>query len=538
MSAQGGSASGGKTQTDNRILLRTKIFSRIFAVLVFFVGFFAVVCWKFDIETFKRVSSSLPVIAPNTACSFIFVGIFIFLLGRAGKEQKIARATVALFSLLIALLGLATLIEYIFRLNIGIDQLFFSQKMGANIIRMSPQSAFNFLMVGLALFFYALRERKYVLWGQVLIIAAGITAFVSLFGFFYGVAGLYTIAPYKGMAAHTAVAFVAVFLGILMTRPETGFVKIFSGKGLSSMAARRLILALFAILLIETLVVIGGRAGAYELVYESLIHLLIVAGVFVFLIFYSFRSLDRLAEAERTLEHMKEVDKAKTEFVSLASHQLRTPLTSVSWFSEMLLKQEVGSLNPKQKEYLSEVFAQNRRMIDLVDDLLNSSRIDMGMLSIELKPVDLRSILDSVLWEIDPLAKEKNIKVENNFPAGLPIIETDPELARIIFQNVISNAIKYTPNEGKVNIDLTQSGSHVDIEVTDTGYGIPEKQQNRIFTKMFRADNIRNRVTDGSGLGLYIVKAVVKELGGKIYFESKEGKGTTFFITLPMRRHK
>jgi signal transduction histidine kinase len=538
MSAQGGSASGGKTQTDNRILLRTKIFSRIFAVLVFFVGFFAVVGWKFDIETFKRVSSSLPVIAPNTACSFIFVGIFIFLLGRAGKEQKIARATVALFSLLIALLGLATLIEYIFRLNIGIDQLFFSQKMGANIIRMSPQSAFNFLMVGLALFFYALRERKYVLWGQVLIIAAGITAFVSLFGFFYGVAGLYTIAPYKGMAAHTAVAFVAVFLGILMTRPETGFVKIFSGKGLSSMAARRLILALFAILLIETLVVIGGRAGAYELVYESLIHLLIVAGVFVFLIFYSFRSLDRLAEAERTLEHMKEVDKAKTEFVSLASHQLRTPLTSVSWFSEMLLKQEVGSLNPKQKEYLSEVFAQNRRMIDLVDDLLNSSRIDMGMLSIELKPVDLRSILDSVLWEIDPLAKEKNIKVENNFPAGLPIIETDPELARIIFQNVISNAIKYTPNEGKVNIDLTQSGSHVDIEVTDTGYGIPEKQQNRIFTKMFRADNIRNRVTDGSGLGLYIVKAVVKELGGKIYFESKEGKGTTFFITLPMRRHK
>jgi signal transduction histidine kinase len=480
----------------------------------------------------------LPVIAPNTACSFIFVGIFIFLLGRAGKEQTIARATVALFSLLIALLGLATLIEYIFRLNIGIDQLFFSQKMGANIIRMSPQSAFNFLMVGLALFFYALRERKYVLWGQVLIIAAGITAFVSLFGFFYGVAGLYTIAPYKGMAAHTAVAFVAVFLGILMTRPETGFVKIFSGKGLSSMAARRLILALFAILLIETLVVIGGRAGAYELVYESLIHLLIVAGVFVFLIFYSFRSLDRLAEAERTLEHMKEVDKAKTEFVSLASHQLRTPLTSVSWFSEMLLKQEVGSLNPKQKEYLSEVFAQNRRMIDLVDDLLNSSRIDMGMLSIELKPVDLRSILDSVLWEIDPLAKEKNIKVENNFPAGLPIIETDPELARIIFQNVISNAIKYTPNEGKVNIDLTQSGSHVDIEVTDTGYGIPEKQQNRIFTKMFRADNIRNRVTDGSGLGLYIVKAVVKELGGKIYFESKEGKGTTFFITLPMRRHK
>jgi signal transduction histidine kinase len=538
MSAQGGSASGGKTQTDNRILLRTKIFSRIFAVLVFFVGFFAVVGWKFDIETFKRVSSSLPVIAPNTACSFIFVGIFIFLLGRAGKEQKIARATVALFSLLIALLGLATLIEYIFRLNIGIDQLFFSQKMGANIIRMSPQSAFNFLMVGLALFFYALRERKYVLWGQVLIIAAGITAFVSLFGFFYGVAGLYTIAPYKGMAAHTAVAFVAVFLGILMTRPETGFVKIFSGKGLSSMAARRLILALFSILLIETLVVIGGRAGAYELAYESLIHLLIVAGVFVFLIFYSFRSLDRLAEAERTLEHMKEVDKAKTEFVSLASHQLRTPLTSISWFSEMLLKQEVGSLNPKQKEYLSEVFAQNRRMIDLVDDLLNSSRIDMGMLSIELKSVDLRSILDSVLWEIDPLAKEKNIKVENNFPVGLPIIETDPELARIIFQNVISNAIKYTPNEGKVNIDLTQSGSHVDIKVTDTGYGIPEKQQNRIFTKMFRADNIRNKVTDGSGLGLYIVKAVVKELGGKIYFESKEGRGTAFFITLPMRHHK
>ena len=527
-----------KTQINTHLATHLKISSKVLAALVFLIGFFAVLGWQFDVNIFKKVTPNLPVIAPNTACSFVFVGLFLFFLSWVKENHKLLRAFVSFFSILIALLGLLTLVEYIFKLNFGIDKLFFARKMGASVVRMSPQSALNFSLVGSALFFYSFKEKKRILFGQIAIVAAGITALVSLFGFIYSVTGLYTIAPYKGMAAHTAVAFVLTFLGILTLRPEAGLMRIFVSRGLSGIAARRLLSALLAILVIEIFVMLGGRIGFYSFSYESLIHLIIVAGVFIFLIFYSFRSLDRLAEAEKSLEHLKEIDRAKTEFVSLASHQLRTPLTSVSWYSEMLLKHEVGPLNPKQKEYLDEVYAQNRRMIDLVDDLLNSSRIDMGMLNIEPRKIDLKNILESVLGEMEPLAREKNIQLEKNIAENLPNAETDPEMIRIVFQNLISNAVKYTPNDGKVTVALAPAGSHLDFKVADTGYGIPKFQQNRVFTKMFRADNIRSKVTDGTGLGLYIARAVAKELKGKIHFDSEENKGTTFLLDLPVRFYK
>lgn len=527
-----------RTQINTRLATHLRFFSKVLATLVFLIGFFAVLGWQLDIDIFKKVTPNLPVIAPNTACSFVLIGLFLFFLNNAKENRKILRAIVNFFSISIAVLGLLTLIEYIFRLNVGIDKLFFPDKMGTNVIRMSPQSAFNFLLVGTALFFYSSAKKRHVLWGQIAIIVAGTTALISLFGFIYSVTGLYTIAPYKGMAVHTAAAFVLTFLGILALCPETGLTRIFVSRGLSGMAARRLLSALLTILAIEILVMLGGRVGFYSFSYESLAHLIIVTGVFIFLIFYSFRSLDRLAEAEKSLEHLKEVDRAKTEFVSIASHQLRTPLTSVSWFSEMLLRHEVGPLNQKQKEYLDEVYAQNRRMIDLVDDLLNSSRIDMGMLSIEPRKIDLKDILENVLEEMDPLVREKNIELEKNIAESLPSVETDPEMVRIIFQNLISNAVKYTPERGKVTVALFPAGSHLELKVSDTGYGIPKSQQSRVFTKMFRADNIRSKVTDGTGLGLYIARAVAKELRGKLHFVSEENKGTVFSLEIPLRFYK
>jgi signal transduction histidine kinase len=525
-----------KTQINNHFVLQLKFFSRILATLIFFIGFLAICGWQFNVEIFKKVTPNLPVIAPNTAFSFILVGLLIFFLGYARENRRFLRTFLEFFSLSITLLGTMTLLEYIFSVNFGIDGLLFSQKMGASVIRMSPQSAFNFLAVGLALFFYSRKGKRYVLWGQILIVAAGITALVSLFGFVYGAAGFYTIAPYKGMAAHTAVAFVMIFLGILASRPEAGLVRIFVGRGLSSLAARRLFLALAAILAIEFLAIAGGRMGLYNLAFESLFHLIVITGVFIFLIFYSFRSLDQLAEAEESLEHLKEIDRAKTEFVSMASHQLRTPLTSVSWYAEMLLSGEVGTANPKQKEYLAQIYANNQRMINLVDDLLNTSKIDMGMLSVEPRPMDPRFVIESVLMEIGPLAGEKNIEIKKNFSEESAEVGADPELMRVVFQNLISNALKYTPTNGKISIDVQPSNSHVDVKIADSGYGIPKVQQNKVFTKMFRADNIRDKVTDGTGLGLYIVKAIVKQSGGKISFESEEGKGTTFFVTLPIKR--
>lgn len=230
----------------------------------------------------------------------------------------------------------------------------------------------------------------------------------------------------------------------------------------------------------------------------------------------------------------KDVDRAKTEFVSLASHQLRTPLSAIKWFSEMLLAGDVGELTKKQKDYLTEVYEGNQRMIDLVNSLLNVSRIELGTFAVEPEPTKLTDITESILKEEFFSIRKKKLKVTVDYDPQLPIMNVDPKLTRIIFQNLLSNAIKYTPEKGKVKLTITKRKEDILIKVADTGCGIPQKDQRKIFSKMFRADNVKEQDTTGSGLGLYIVKAIIEISEGKIWFKSKENKGTTFYVALPL----
>ncbi|MEJ0053999.1 MAG: PAS domain-containing sensor histidine kinase [bacterium] len=238
---------------------------------------------------------------------------------------------------------------------------------------------------------------------------------------------------------------------------------------------------------------------------------------------------------ERDITKEKEVDKAKSEFVSLASHQLRTPLTSINWYSEMLLGDEVAKTARRQDEYLAKIHAGSQRMVVLVDALLDVSRIELGTLQTELKPVSVTGLLGDVIGEQKPQIDAKRITVATDFPKQVPVLETDPSRVRMIFQNLLSNGIKYTPSGGRISISVSLEDSrNVRVVFSDTGYGIPKKDQDKIFTKMFRADNIKTKGEDGTGLGLYIVKSVLTALGGSVRFESEENKGTTFYVTLPL----
>ncbi len=236
----------------------------------------------------------------------------------------------------------------------------------------------------------------------------------------------------------------------------------------------------------------------------------------------------------RDITKEREIDQAKTELVSLASHQLRTPLSAINWYAEMLIGQEVGELTEKQREYLVALSEANHRMIDLVNSLLNVSRIDLGTFAIDPTPIDFASIGKSVLSELEPQVAKKKLKVVVAHDPNLPAISADPKLVRIIFQNLLSNAVKYTPDGGEVKLSLTLTPPDLLITVADTGYGIPADQQGKIFTKLFRADNIRDKEAEGTGLGLYIVKSIVEVSGGKIEFDSLEGKGTTFRVRMPL----
>lgn len=242
----------------------------------------------------------------------------------------------------------------------------------------------------------------------------------------------------------------------------------------------------------------------------------------------------------------KEIDKAKTEFVSIASHQFRTPLSAMNWYVEMLLAGDAGSINEEQKQYLEEISIGNKRMVNLVDDLLSVSRLDMGEFVLDISQFNLLNMLESVLKELSPQIIKKKLMIEKMYDKDVPQFLADEKLMRMIFQNLLSNAVKYTPIDGIIKINLlkinkgkkfgerTMEEESLAFSVSDPGVGIPLNQQGKVFSKLFRADNVKKTEPEGTGLGLYVVKSVVDQSGGSVWFTSEENKGSIFYVSFPI----
>lgn len=231
---------------------------------------------------------------------------------------------------------------------------------------------------------------------------------------------------------------------------------------------------------------------------------------------------------------LQRLDEAKDEFVSMASHQLRTPLTSIKGYISMLIEGDAGELTSQQKHLLREAFISSERMVRLIGDFLNVSRLQTGKFVIEKTAVNLADMVDQELDSLGPNASARDIKFVFKRPKKFPILQLDENKIRQVIMNFADNAIFYSKDKSKIYVTLTAKKNHVEFTVKDSGIGVPANEQSQLFKKFFRASNARKQRPDGTGVGIFLAKKVVSDHGGQVIFESVEGKGSTFGFKLPL----
>ncbi|MDO8424320.1 MAG: HAMP domain-containing sensor histidine kinase [bacterium] len=284
--------------------------------------------------------------------------------------------------------------------------------------------------------------------------------------------------------------------------------------------------------LLMGIIIIGSSLATYAIGTriisdpEIVALIVIVVTLALFLIAFAItQSFDKLAEANRM----------KSEFVSVVSHQLRSPLSNLKWAIEFLMSGRLGEVKDKQLEYFKILKENSTRMQELVSDLLTVSRIESAKFVSKKALFSLSDLIQEIFSEFEPFSKASNVEIKFNNKENLLQVWGDPSQIRQAAENLIDNAVRYVKEKGLVEINLSRKKNNILLEVKDNGVGIPDEDKKYIFQKFFRSENALRYQTEGSGLGLYIAKNFIEKSGGKIGFISQEGKGSTFWLSLPIK---
>ena len=252
------------------------------------------------------------------------------------------------------------------------------------------------------------------------------------------------------------------------------------------------------------------------------------------------KSLQRkIDEATKELRfsnrQLQRLDEAKNEFISMASHQLRTPLTSIKGYLDMMLEGDLGKITPTQRAVLREAFSSSERMVRLINDFLNVSRLQTGKFNIDKQKIDIAQILRDEVALLKVVADQRSVEMNLKIDKKVPLIAADSEKIRQVILNMIDNAIYYSDPHKKVIISLKNNNGMIEFTVKDSGIGVPKSEQANLFSKFFRGTNARKKRPDGTGVGLFLARKVILSHDGEMIFESEEGKGSTFGFKLPVR---
>jgi signal transduction histidine kinase len=231
---------------------------------------------------------------------------------------------------------------------------------------------------------------------------------------------------------------------------------------------------------------------------------------------------------------LKHLDEVKDEFISMASHQLRTPLTSVKGYLSMVLDGDVGKINAQQEKVLAEAFNSSERMVRLIADFLNVSRLQTGKFVIDKSETDIRKIVEQEAKNIQVMDVGRSLKINVSVPKSSVVVQADASKLREVIMNFIDNAIYYSRPDTAITVKLVKEGGELVFTVTDSGIGVPESEQARLFNKFYRASNARKQRPDGTGIGLYPARRIIAAHSGSVIFRSVEGRGSTFGFRMPL----
>lgn len=284
-----------------------------------------------------------------------------------------------------------------------------------------------------------------------------------------------------------------------------------------------LVMGIVTIALILTAYAIGIRYVEEPEVVVLIV--LVLSALLLVVTFAITQSFERLIEANRM----------KSEFVSIVSHQLRAPLSNLRWSLELLMSGRLGTIEAPQLEYFRILKDSSSRMRELVNDLLIVSRIEQGRFPLRKEEISIPTLIKDLISGFIPFALASNVEIKFEAEENFPKAFVDPSQLKLVIENFLDNAIRYIQEKGKVKIKLNRKDNFFHFQIQDNGVGIPKADQKYIFRKFFRSSNILKRQTQGTGLGLYIAKSIIERSGGKIGFESGEGKGSTFWFTLPLQ---